>query len=98
MTKMLLAQRLQATAGWQEALGLHKNLVLSKNGQKGASCAGAKPGGCKSKRNLEGKGARVGLVDWCCGREQCGGRFIWQGGFGRSENGSEVSHRSCYIC
>lgn len=98
MTKMLLAQRLLAIAGWQEALGMHKNLVLSRNGQKGASCADAMSGGCKSNKNFAEKGPRVGVVDWCCGKEQCGGRLVWHSVFGRSENGSEMLHMTGCIC
>lgn len=91
MPKTLLTQRLQAAAAWQEALGLRKNLVLSKNGQKGASCADAKSDGCKSNKNLLEQGPVVGLVDCCCGKEQCGCSFIWHGGFGRSEDGSKIT-------
>lgn len=47
MARMLLAQRLQATAGCPEALVLHKNLMLFKNGQEAAICADAKSGGCR---------------------------------------------------
>lgn len=47
MARMLLAQRLQSTAGCPEALGLHKNLMLFKNGQEAAICADAKSGGCR---------------------------------------------------
>lgn len=79
----------------QKALGLHKNLVRSKNGKKGASCADAKSGGCKSEK-LGGK--RIGLVDCCRGKEQCGGRVTWHSGHGRSENGSETMHKTCCVC
>lgn len=62
MTKMLLL--LLATAE-QKALGLHKNLVLPKNGEKGASCADAKSGGCKSKKKKTWwKKDRTGLLLW----------------------------------
>lgn len=96
--KMLLTQRLQAAAAWQEALGLCRNSVLSKNRQKGAGCADAKSDGCKSNKNLSEKGPMVGLVDCCCGKEQCDCSFIWHGGLGRSEDGSEMLHSTCCIC
>lgn len=98
MPKMLLTQGLQAAAAWQEALGLCRNSVLSKNGQKGASCADAKSDGCKSNKNLSKKGPMVGLVDCCYGKEQCDCSFIWHGGFGRSEDGSEMLRSTCCIC
>lgn len=53
---------------------------------------------CLQMKNLSKKGPMVGLVDWCCGKEQCGDRLIWYHGFGRSENGSEMLHRTCCIC
>lgn len=48
------------------------------------------------KKKLGGK--RIGLVDCCRGKEQCGGRVTWHSGHGRSENGSETMHKTCCVC
>lgn len=49
-------------------------------------------------KDLSEKGPMVGLVDCCCGKEQWGGSLIWPGGFGKSEDGSEMLHRTYCVC